>query len=54
MKKAGDIITTRHGKGRIKIINHTYSIPLYIIDMTEGRFKGESLALVESEIKEVK
>ena len=52
--KKGKIITTRHGKGRIKGINISYSVPLYLIELTEGRFKGESLAIVESEIEEVR
>jgi hypothetical protein len=52
--KRGDIISTQHGKGEIKSINHTYSIPLYLVDLTEGKFRGDSLALTEMEFEVVK
>lgn len=51
--KCGDIVSTRYGKGEIKATNNTYSVPLYMIELMEGRFKGDTLALTELELEKV-
>lgn len=52
MKNKGIIVPTRYGKGKIKTINPTYSVLLYLVELVEGKFEGDSLAITESEFRE--
>lgn len=50
----GDIVETLHGKGKIIDINtSTYSIPIYNIELQEGRYKKEQLGLVEGQFRKI-
>ena len=49
--KLGDKVITKHGNGYIhKIDKTTYSIVLYIIRLTTGKYIGQNIALSEYEI----
>ncbi len=46
-----DVITKR-GKGRIiSIDSETYSIPLYVIRLKEGKYFGEIIAITRKEFE---
>ena len=47
------IVKTKLGEGKVQRISNAYSIPLYIIKLTEGKNKGETVALSESEIRKI-
>lgn len=48
--RKGSIVVTKFGDGKINRIDKTtYSIYLYIIDIIEGKYKGEKIAITESE-----
>ena len=52
--RKGSCVKTKVGVGKVKRIDSkTYSIPLIIIDITKGKNKGESVAMIDSQLKKV-
>lgn len=51
--RKGSRVKTKLGEGRISQVDNTYSIPLYLIKVTTGKWKGETVALTQSEIREL-
>ena len=51
--RKGSIVKTKVGTGKVQRIDSTYTLPLFIIKLTEGKNKSETVALTESEIRKV-
>ncbi|MDO8623197.1 MAG: hypothetical protein Q7R52_03030 [archaeon] len=53
--KKGMCVKTKVGKGIVNSIDSkTYSIPLFIIDITKGKHKGEQVAMLDSQLVKTK
>ena len=49
--KKGDSVKTKNGTGIVERIDkRTYTAPMYIIELNEGKNKGERVIKTESEI----
>jgi hypothetical protein len=49
--KKGMCVKTKVGNGIVERIDKTtYSIPLFVINITNGKNKGEKVAMVESQL----
>lgn len=51
--RKGSIVKTKVGTGKVQRIDSTYTLPLFIIKLADGKNKGETVALTESEIRKV-